>query len=133
MRLLLDTPCPALVADRRRPPRRSGPGLDRRSCPRRAGQCGLALGIVVKARIGKLDADITNIGATLNRDGFTRHPIAPSHLTALACLPRHPDHRDPFDHLLIAQAVAEDATFLSGDRNTARYPVRAMPCLNVAA
>jgi PIN domain nuclease of toxin-antitoxin system len=33
-------------------------------------------------------------------------------------------HHDPFDHLLIAQAVSEDATFLSADRNAARYPVR---------
>ncbi len=88
--------------------------------------------IVVKVRIGKLDADIADIEAALERDGFTRLSIAPPHLTVLARLPMHPDHRDPFDHLLIAQAIAEDATFVSEDRNTARYPVRAMPCLNAA-
>ena len=88
--------------------------------------------IVVKVRIGTLDADIADIEAALERDGFTRLPIAPSHLTVLARLPMHHDHRDPFDHLLIAQAIAEDATFLSEDRNTVRYPVRAMPCLDAA-
>ena len=88
--------------------------------------------IVVNVRIGPLDAVIADILAALDRDGFTRLAIATSHLTALAGLPGHPDHRDPFDHLLIAQAIAEDATFLSDDRNTARYPVRAMPCLDVA-
>ena len=59
-------------------------------------------------------------------------PASPSsHLAVLAGLPRHPGHRDPFDHLLIAQAIAEDATFLS-DRDVSRYPVRAMPCLDAA-
>jgi PIN domain nuclease of toxin-antitoxin system len=32
-------------------------------------------------------------------------------------------HSDPFDRLLIAQAMTEDATFMSEDRNAARYPV----------
>ena len=37
-------------------------------------------------------------------------------------------HRDPFDHLLIAQAIAEDAMFISEDRNAARYPARIVTC-----
>ena len=37
-------------------------------------------------------------------------------------------HRDLFDHLLIAQAIAEDATFISEDRNTRRYPVQSVTC-----
>jgi PIN domain nuclease of toxin-antitoxin system len=37
-------------------------------------------------------------------------------------------HRDPFDHLLIAQAIAEDATFISEDRNAARNPARIVSC-----
>jgi PIN domain nuclease of toxin-antitoxin system len=39
-------------------------------------------------------------------------------------LPAH--HRDPFDHLLIAQAICEGAVFLSADANVADYPVRVM-------
>jgi PIN domain nuclease of toxin-antitoxin system len=37
-------------------------------------------------------------------------------------------HRDPFDHLLIAQAITEDATFISEDRKKARYRVRMVTC-----
>ena len=40
----------------------------------------------------------------------------------LAGLPAH--HRDPFDHLLIA----EDAAFVSADRNAPAYPVRVVAC-----
>lgn len=55
----------------------------------------------------------------------------PAHLLELAALPFH--HRDPFDHLLIAQAVAEGATFLSQDQNTPRYPVQAITCSALVA
>jgi PIN domain nuclease of toxin-antitoxin system len=52
--------------------------------------------------------------------------IEPAHLAALAQLPMH--HRDPFDHLLIAQAIVEKAVLLSEDRHTLRYPVRYVTC-----
>lgn len=80
--------------------------------------------IVVKVRIGKLEADVAEIAQAIDRDGFDLLSITPAHLSALRTLPRHPDHRDPFDHLLVAQAITEDATFVSEDRNTPRYPVR---------
>jgi PIN domain nuclease of toxin-antitoxin system len=82
--------------------------------------------IVVKSRVGKLDADIGAIEQALVADGFDRLPIAADHLSTLVTLPLH--HRDPFDHLLIAQAITEDATFLSNDRNAASYPVRLQAC-----
>ena len=82
--------------------------------------------IVVKTRIGKLQADIGEITDAVQQEGFTLLDIAMTHLLTLAGLPMH--HRDPFDHLLIAQAIAEDATFISEDRNTARYPVRIVTC-----
>ncbi|WP_419760492.1 hypothetical protein [Acidisoma sp.] len=43
-----------------------------------------------------------------------------------AALPLH--HRDPFDHLLIAQAITEDVIFLSKDRHAAAYPVQLHRC-----
>jgi PIN domain nuclease of toxin-antitoxin system len=82
--------------------------------------------IAVKARIGKLQADIGEITGAVQQEGFTLLDIAMTHLLTLAGLPMH--HRDPFDHLLIAQAITEDATFISEDRNTARYPVRIVTC-----
>ena len=84
--------------------------------------------IAVKVRVGKLDADIAEILDAVARDGFTLLDISPAHLKALADLPFHEDHRDPFDHLLVAQAISEGATFLSEDRHTPRYPVAFLTC-----
>ncbi|MFT8542475.1 type II toxin-antitoxin system VapC family toxin, partial [Acetobacter sp.] len=64
--------------------------------------------IAVKIRIGKLDADMNDILATIPEEGFSLLPIQPEHLQILMSLPLH--HRDPFDHLLMAQAQAEHAT-----------------------
>jgi PIN domain nuclease of toxin-antitoxin system len=82
--------------------------------------------ILVKVRSGKLVADIEEILAEMRGQGFALLEIAPAHLVALATLPMH--HRDPFDHLLIAQAIAEEATFLSEDGYTPRYPVPYLTC-----
>jgi PIN domain nuclease of toxin-antitoxin system len=82
--------------------------------------------IAVKTRIGKLQADIREIADAVQQEGFTLLDIGIPHLLALAGLPMH--HRDPFDHLLIAQAITENATFIFEDRNTARYPVRRVTC-----
>ncbi len=87
--------------------------------------------ITVKLRIGKLDADITEVLGILPEQGFQRLDIADSHLVALAALPIH--HRDPFDHLLMAQAVAEDAHFVSEDQNVPLYGVPFLTCSDPAA
>ena len=49
-------------------------------------------------------------------------PITMSHIFALENLPAH--HKDPFDRLLIAQAIAEDAVLITGDKLFAEYPVK---------
>jgi len=86
--------------------------------------------IVVKLRIGKLEADIEAIETALLRDGFERLNITQIHLAALAHLPQH--HRDPFDHLLIAQTLAEDAIMVSQDQRMRLYPVRLQHCSEAA-
>jgi PIN domain nuclease of toxin-antitoxin system len=45
--------------------------------------------------------------------GFDLLPVEPAHLITLAQLPHH--HSDPFDRLLIAQAVSDSLTLLSAD------------------
>ncbi len=77
---------------------------------------------VVKARAGTLEADIGGIVDAVGREGFTLLGIGAEHLLTLAGLPAH--HRDPFDHLLIA----EDAAFVPADRNAPAYPVRVVAC-----
>lgn len=81
--------------------------------------------IVVKVRVGKLTANIAAICAGAQAEGFVTLDIRPAHLAALAALPAH--HRDPFDHLLLAQAQAEGLAFVSADQYAPLYPVAHVP------
>jgi len=54
-------------------------------------------------------------------NGFIILPIEPKHTAALTTLPFH--HRDPFDRLIIAQAMVEQIPVISGDGAFAAYPV----------
>ena len=82
--------------------------------------------IVVKTRVGKLKADIGGFTDAVRRGGFVLPDIRAAYLLMLAGLTTH--HRDPFDHLLIAQAMVEDATLISGDGVIPRYRVRHVSC-----
>jgi PIN domain nuclease of toxin-antitoxin system len=83
--------------------------------------------IVVKCRVGKLEADIAAITARLApASKIQLLGIAPQHLVGLNSLPFHEQHRDPFDHLIIAQAIREGMTLVTQDQNAALYPVRIM-------
>ena len=84
--------------------------------------------IALKSRLGKLRIDLTQLLAAVGRADFELLGLKESHLRALATLPVVAEHRDPFDHLLIAQAVSEDLTFLSGDAWVRNYSVRFETC-----
>jgi len=77
--------------------------------------------IAVKKRAGKMEVDLGLVMAGVAAQGFIRLGLEDRHLQTLLALPFH--HRDPFDHLLIAQAIAEDATFVTGDKAASRYPI----------
>lgn len=81
--------------------------------------------IAIKVGIGKFDMP-TPLAAYLQRQlakhGFILLPIQFSHLAMLEKLPLH--HRDPFDRLLIAQCLEEDATLITVDRQMKRYRVK---------
>ncbi len=83
--------------------------------------------IAIKRRVGKLDIELHEVIAQLAPAskiellGLELH-----HLAELDRLQFHAQHRDPFDHLLIAQAIAEGMTFLTGDSRAPLYPVRVM-------
>ena len=49
-------------------------------------------------------------------------PVALAHVLALDALPFH--HKDPFDRLLIAQSIEEDATLVSADSQFSAYLVK---------
>ena len=87
--------------------------------------------IVVKVRVQKLRADISEVIRALEAEAFDFLPIQPTHLQKLADLPLH--HRDPFDHLLIAQAFAENATFMTEDQHASLYAVPLIRCSGTTA
>ena len=55
--------------------------------------------------------------------GFVILPILPKHTTRLIQLPYPPNHRDPFDRLLVAQAVVEGIPMVSADPKFDLYAV----------
>lgn len=54
--------------------------------------------------------------------GFKILPILPEHTLTLVSLPFH--HRDPFDRLLVAQALTESPPLLSADTALDAYGIR---------
>lgn len=56
----------------------------------------------------------------LLENGYAELPVTSAHAVALDLLP--PRHRDPFDRMLIAQALVEGLMLLTADANLARYP-----------
>jgi PIN domain nuclease of toxin-antitoxin system len=59
--------------------------------------------------------------AALGRLGFNPMPVTAMHAAAVERLPRH--HRDPFDRLLVAQALVERCALVTADRRLDSYPV----------
>jgi PIN domain nuclease of toxin-antitoxin system len=80
--------------------------------------------IQIKHQLGKLQFDLPwqdMLKVQQQDNGMILLPIEISHIAALENLP--PVHRDPFDRLLIAQAIQENMTLLSADSVFAHYPV----------
>lgn len=80
--------------------------------------------IVVKSGLGRIE--VPNpvdrwLPDQLERNAFTPLPITLGHALSVATLPAI--HRDPFDRVLVAQAVHERMTLVSGDGALAGYPV----------
>jgi PIN domain nuclease of toxin-antitoxin system len=83
--------------------------------------------IVAKRRIGKLEADIGAIAAQMAPASKLQWlGISQEHLLALDRLPLREQHRAPFDHRIIAQAISDGMTLVTRDRNAGLYPVAVM-------
>jgi PIN domain nuclease of toxin-antitoxin system len=59
--------------------------------------------IAIKVGIGKLDTNIDDVVAGIEASGFEELPVLSRHAVLVASLPAV--HRDPFDRLLVAQAM----------------------------
>jgi PIN domain nuclease of toxin-antitoxin system len=79
--------------------------------------------IEIKKALGKLQAP-DDLKEMVQENDFRELPITPEHSKYLQALPRH--HRDPFDHMLICQAQAEDLTILTHDQDFSKYEVKLM-------
>lgn len=76
--------------------------------------------IAVKQALGKLTGP-DDLEAEITANGFTALDISAGHALSAGRLPRH--HEDPFDRMLIAQAMSEGLTVVTGDRRFADYDV----------
>lgn len=73
--------------------------------------------ISIKQKIGKLPADKGDLAALIFESCIENRiqilPVSWQHATRAGALPLH--HRDPFDRVLIAQALSEGLTLVSPD------------------
>ena len=74
----------------------------------------------VKTALGRLRMD-EPLSLTVATDDFTPLPVTLAHAERLSRLPAH--HADPFDRMLVAQALVEGAMLVTSDRVLAAYGV----------
>ena len=77
--------------------------------------------IAIKSALGKIDADLAAMVRAARAADFDELPITIAHTERLRGLPPH--HHDPFDRLLVAQALEEHLTIVTHDLRIAAYAV----------
>lgn len=77
--------------------------------------------IAIKLSIGKLSLPNDNLAAAISHLAVTVLPISVVHIGRAQALPFH--HRDPFDRMMIAQAMEEGLTIVTRDRHFPAYGV----------
>jgi PIN domain nuclease of toxin-antitoxin system len=79
--------------------------------------------IAIKHGAGKLESSAALIASRLHEARVAMLQVGVSHLTAYEQLPMR--HRDPFDRLILAQALVEGANIMTNDAAIRQYGV---PC-----
>ena len=75
--------------------------------------------LAIKIRLKKYEADMVQLVKAIPASGFLELPIMVQHAAAVIQLDSH--HRDPFDRILIAQAICEPLTLLTADSELKKY------------
>jgi PIN domain nuclease of toxin-antitoxin system len=85
--------------------------------------------IAIKTRLGKFqlpEAPAHYVPKRLAEQAIRSLPINQDHSLRVYDLPLH--HSDPFDRLIIAQAIVEEMTVLTSDRIFEKYPIDVIWC-----
>jgi PIN domain nuclease of toxin-antitoxin system len=77
--------------------------------------------MAIKAALGRLALADVDIEAEIPANGFVELPITAGHAFRAGALPRH--HADPFDRMLVAQALVEELVLVTHDPLLGRYGV----------
>ncbi len=79
--------------------------------------------IAIKLKIGKLTLKRGLKGAVedCEVESITIFPVTNKHILAYDAIPFYDDHRDPFDRLILAEALAENIPVVSADEKFLRY------------
>jgi len=75
--------------------------------------------IAIKVRTGKLSLSLSFLESFVNDFDFVELPLTKNYIPAYLELPSL--HRDPFDHMLLAQAITHPMRFITGDEQLAKY------------
>ncbi len=73
----------------------------------------------IKTSIGKLEVDLESVTTELANMGVSELSISWEHSKHIKTLEHH--HRDPFDRLLISQAICEPLILLTHDQMLTQY------------
>jgi PIN domain nuclease of toxin-antitoxin system len=78
--------------------------------------------IAIKSTLGRDDFRVEPrlLRRGLLDNGYVELPVTSQHAVSIDSLP--PIHKDPFDRLLLAQALTEGITLLTADAQLAQYP-----------
>jgi PIN domain nuclease of toxin-antitoxin system len=80
--------------------------------------------IAIKQKIGKLPEftlPVVELCKRMENDGFKLLELQIQHINVYDNIPLYPEHRDPFDRLLLATAYSENIPFISTDGNFDLY------------
>lgn len=80
--------------------------------------------IAIKKAQGRLDTPDDLPGMLRRQPRVEVLSVTPTHAWRTLSLPRFKDHKDPFDRLIIAQALEENLTVVTSDTAFARYSVK---------
>ena len=75
--------------------------------------------LAIKIGVGKFAGNLSEIRAAARTSGFIELPVTGEHTETVLQLP--PVHKDPFDRILVAQAITEPMRLMTADNKLEAY------------